>query len=148
MKNLFVLITLIFALTAAIPAKAQQHKFYYYPESNVYYSIYGDRYIYYANDSWVTVKSLPATIKLMPETHKVILFHTGPNIWLGNPLHVKKYMVHKPTPVKVQKVTPVKVHKVVPVKMQKKTVKVYKATPKKVKVYKATPAKKKVKLKH
>jgi len=154
MKTLLISLSLVFALMASNPAKAQQHKFYYYPSSNVYYNIYGEDYVYYNNGSWVTAKMLPETIQVIP-TESVILFHTGPDVWLENAVHVKKYRVHKATPVKVIMVKPVKIHKATPVKViTVKAVKVHKAIPVKVikvtpkKIYKVSPAKKKVKLKH
>lgn len=77
-------------MMVSTPSIAQTFKFYYYPTQNVYYDLAGSQYIYYNGSTWVRVSTLPAYIRVVPAS-RVVVYHTGRNVWVGNAAHVKKY---------------------------------------------------------
>jgi hypothetical protein len=101
MKKLIVFLAIICALVQLSPANAQKHKFYYYPGSNVYFDVAGKQFIYFNGSNWVTAKALPANIR-PNQTQRVIVYHTGKNVWVGNATHVKKYRARKTRPGKAR----------------------------------------------
>jgi hypothetical protein len=69
-------------------ANAQQVKFYYYPNSNVYYNPVAGTYSYVNNGQWVTVSSLPQTIVVKNQPKRVV-YYTGTDVWNRNKVKVK-----------------------------------------------------------
>lgn len=74
----------------SIKAGAQQLKFYYYPERNVYYDITHRHYIYSNNGTCITVTTLPSGMSVA-RTRRVIVYNSGPEVWSQNTMHIKKY---------------------------------------------------------
>jgi hypothetical protein len=101
MKKLFILTVILFVMVQLSPASAQKHKFYYYPGSNVYYDVSAKQYIYFNGSNWVTVRTLPASIKAS-QSNRAIVYHTGKNVWIGNAAHSKKYKARKARPTKAK----------------------------------------------
>ena len=81
-------------LFAAAPAGAQQVRFFYYPDANVYFNTTSKKYIVLENGNWVTVAKLPATVKVV-RTPRVVVYHTGNNVWVNNAAHKTKYKNNK-----------------------------------------------------
>jgi hypothetical protein len=74
----------------AQPVPNNQQSFYYYPNSNVYYDINCNRYIYNNGYGWATVNALPANIRLTNEP-RYMVYHRGPQVWLDNPIHYRNF---------------------------------------------------------
>jgi hypothetical protein len=89
MKKIIIAVLLVVFAVGFNKLSAQQLKFYYYPESNIYYDVVNKQYVYLNNGTWTTVHVLPATKSA--SGRKVVLFHSGPNIWVDNATHQKKY---------------------------------------------------------
>ena len=89
MKKLIFLVALVTAVFTT-SAFAQKNKFYYYPSANVYFDVSGKQYVYYNGGSWTTVKVLPNHIKIT-QSPRVIVYHTGRNVWVANGEHKQKY---------------------------------------------------------
>jgi hypothetical protein len=89
MKKLIIVLLLVVAAVGFNKTTAQQLKFYYYPESNVYYDVVNKQYVYLNNGTWTPVRVLPASKSA--SGRKVILYHSGFNIWVDNSAHLKKY---------------------------------------------------------
>lgn len=67
-----------------------QQTFYYYPQSNVYYSTNSGQYIYFYRNSWVIADCLPHHIRIKKEPRFAIA-HNGFDVWTDNRYHVMKY---------------------------------------------------------
>jgi hypothetical protein len=94
MKKIIVALLLVISLMSFQQAGAQQLKFYYYPKSNVYYDVANHQYIYLHNGTWTTVTSLPSG--MTATGRRVIVRHSGPEVWTQNSMHVKRYGVNYP----------------------------------------------------
>jgi len=88
MKKIFFALLLIVSLISFKEAAAQQLKFYYYPNSNVYYDVTHRYYIYLNHGTWITVRTLPFRIST---TRRVVVYNSGPEIWSQNIVHRRKY---------------------------------------------------------
>ena len=71
------------------------HKFYYYPERNVYFDPYVRRYHYNEGTTWSASATLPGGLLLSAGSPRVIVYHDGPEVWYDNPVHVVKYKEYK-----------------------------------------------------
>jgi hypothetical protein len=89
MKKIIFGLLLVVSIMSFNKAASQQLKFYYYPESNLYYDVVNRQYIYLNNGTWTTVHVLPATKS--DGGRKVVVYHSGRNIWVDNAAHLKKY---------------------------------------------------------
>jgi hypothetical protein len=90
MKKIMMILLIILAIGGGNSIKAQQLKFYYYPQSNFYYDPVHKQYIYSNNGSWSTVKTLP-TSYAVKGARKVVVYSETPEVWQMNSAHVKKY---------------------------------------------------------
>jgi len=99
---LFVTVFAINTASAQPPhAKAYgHHKFYYYPERNVYYDPYVSRYYYSEGTTWSASATLPGGLTLSVGSPKVIVYHDGPEVWYDNPVHIVKYKEYRYKPNK------------------------------------------------
>jgi hypothetical protein len=88
MKKILFALLLIGAIS--IKAGAQQLKFYYYPQRNVYYDVTHRHYIYSNNGTWTTVTALPSGMSVTG-TRRVVVYNSGPQVWSQNAVHMKKY---------------------------------------------------------
>jgi hypothetical protein len=91
MKKLIIGLLLVVFVFSYRQASAQQLKFYYYPSSNVYYDLVHKQYIYLNDGSWTTVKLLPPAVSA--SGRKVVIYHSGPDVWVNNAAHQKKYTI-------------------------------------------------------
>jgi hypothetical protein len=94
MKKIILALAFIISLMSVQSAGAQQLRFYYYPSSNVYYDIAGHQYIYLDNGTWLTVTSLPPGVAVTGR--KVLIRHSGKNVWVNNKVHKAKYYTAPP----------------------------------------------------
>ena len=90
MKKIFFALVLFCSLLSFQKAGAQRLKFYYYPNSNVYYDVAHKQYIYSNNGNWTPVTTLPGGMNVV-RSRRVIVYHNTPEIWMDNPGHIKKY---------------------------------------------------------
>ena len=67
------------------------HKFYYYPERNVYYDPYVSRYYYNTGTSWSASATFPGGLSLSIGSPRVVVYHDGPEVWYDNAVHVERY---------------------------------------------------------
>ena len=95
MKKILFALLMLFSLLSFKQAGAQQSKFYYYPTPNVYYDMSNHKYIYLDNGNWVKVTTLPAHVKVN-NSRKVVVYNPGPQIWVNNSAHLKKYKDNYP----------------------------------------------------
>jgi len=93
MKKIFFALLLIASILSVKQAGAQLIKFYYYPNTNVYYDVTQRQYIYADNGNWVTVAALPTGIRVV-NTRRVVVYNPTPQVWIQNPGHIKKYKTH------------------------------------------------------
>lgn len=107
---LFVSAIVLLAFTANTVAAQPPHakaygkkKFYYYPQSNVYYDAGPGLYYYNTGPSWTGVSVLPASINITIGAPRVAVYHQGPEVWMDNPVHVVKYKSYKNKPIKYKK---------------------------------------------
>ena len=68
-------------------------KYFYYPESNVYFNEANSSYSYYdpATSTWTTNPKLPSTYSIDKNTPKNEINYNGTDIWTDNAAHQKKY---------------------------------------------------------
>ena len=71
-------------------AKAQNLKFYYYPDNNVYYDVASHQYVYLNNGAWTTVQTLPSGITLV-KSPRYVVYNPTKEVWRNNAVHIKKY---------------------------------------------------------
>ncbi|MGZ3924180.1 MAG: hypothetical protein ACXVBJ_10465 [Flavisolibacter sp.] len=95
MKRLIMLLVFLGVLTIANGVQAQEHRnehrFYYYPKSNVYYDPVNRQYIYSNdNNNWTTVQRLPSNVAVQ-NSPRVILYSNSPEVWQMNAQHREKY---------------------------------------------------------
>jgi hypothetical protein len=78
-------------------------RYFYYPESNVYYNVESGDYWYYdtPGSRWTTVRALPSTI-VVEKTPRYTVYYNGADVYKENPEHAKKYKVKKNGEVKVK----------------------------------------------
>lgn len=65
----------------------QPQGYYYYPSANVYYNPACNNYSYYNGGAWLTVNVLPFALA----GPRVVVYHTGPQVWLDNNIHRNYY---------------------------------------------------------
>lgn len=94
MKKFIVMFAVLFAIGVK-QASAQRLTYYYYPSSNIYYSVASHDYVYYdpGTTRWITVKALPPGIVLTRTRYTV--YYNGPEVWRDNASHKTKYKVKK-----------------------------------------------------
>ncbi len=82
-----------FTATAQPPhAKAYgHHKFYYYPERNVYYDPYATTYYYNSGSTWSATATLPSGLSISVGSPRYIVYHDGPEVWYDNRVHMERY---------------------------------------------------------
>ena len=79
--------------------RMRQQSFYYYPQSNVYYSFTSRQYIYPFKNSWVVSERLPRYICIDREP-RAIVTHSGFDVWNDNRYHVYQFRgMHHEQPV-------------------------------------------------
>ena len=67
-----------------------QQAFYYYPQSNVYFSLASDKYISLYRNAWLVSERAPRNIRRKKEPY-VVVYHRGFDVWNDNRYHVLKY---------------------------------------------------------
>ncbi len=67
-----------------------QQSFYYYPQSNVYYSFGTRQYIYPMNGTWTVSYHLPRYIWLDNQP-RFVVNHYGFDVWNENCFHVERF---------------------------------------------------------
>ena len=72
----------------------RQQSFYYYPQSNVYYSINTQQYIYSYQGSWVVSNRLPHQWRLRDEP-RFVVNHYGFDVWNENRFHAARFGTHR-----------------------------------------------------
>jgi hypothetical protein len=109
MKGIFYTLSLLLALafinTGALaqpryPApysRAHVESFFYYPQSNVYYSFRTRQYIYPAGGGWQIANRLPRHIRLGRED-RISVDHRGFDVWNDNARHQYTYGRRYSTP--------------------------------------------------
>lgn len=94
MKRIILALALLFALGSSTRLAAQETRvrFYYYPESNIYYNPANSEYWYYDDVSatWTQVKTLPTTI-VLTKAPRYTVYYSGEDVWKDNAMHMKKY---------------------------------------------------------
>jgi len=101
-KMTLIFATLIFMLAFINTAKAQpphakaygKHKFYYYPNSNVYYDAGPNLYYYNTGGAWSGVRTLPPGISMVSGDPRVPVYYNGNSVWNDNATHRVKYKVY------------------------------------------------------
>ncbi len=68
----------------------RQQSFYYYPQSNVYYSFETRQYIYPFQGAWTTSYRLPRYIWLDNQP-RFVVNHYGFDVWNENRFHVERF---------------------------------------------------------
>lgn len=99
MKKLTVALLYLCFLFVANTASAQppygrangHHKFYYYPERNVYYDPYASTYYYNSGSAWSATATLPSGFQISVGSPRVVVYHNSPQVWYDNRIHVRKY---------------------------------------------------------
>jgi hypothetical protein len=90
----FLVITLVLVLgfTAYSLISSKQYKFYYFPETNMYYDTKKGQYIY-SMDGGKTWSIMGRATKEIPEVlgEKVVIKSKSPNVWELNPEHRAEY---------------------------------------------------------
>ncbi len=94
MKKILMALLVVAGMIAAKQSDAQQVRFFYYPDANVYFNTVSKKYVVMDNGSWVTVAKLPANVKVV-RTPRVVVYHTGNNVWVNNASHKTKYKNNK-----------------------------------------------------
>ncbi len=95
MKKVLIVLFMFASLIMFKQANAQQLKFYYYPNNNVYYDVAHKQYIYSDNGNWTTVTTLPSGLRVV-NTPRYIIYNPTPQVWVQNPIHLKKYKNNYP----------------------------------------------------
>ena len=94
MKKIIIALVFAFSLISFQQAGAQQLRFYYYPKSNLYYDTAGHPYYCLNNGTWIRVTALPSGMTVTGR--RVIIRHSGPDVYAQNAMHVKRYTVNYP----------------------------------------------------
>ena len=90
MKRIITALFFLVAVAFGKTALAQQLKFYYYPQANVYYDPAHKQYIYYTGSAWTPVAVLPTGV-VVTNAPRVVVYSSTPAVWKLNPQHVVKY---------------------------------------------------------
>jgi len=102
MKQIFYTMLLLMAIAftttraAAQPPRPVPYKivrvesFFYYPQSNVYFSFRTHQYIYPSRGGWQIAARLPHSIRIGRED-RVTVEHRGFDVWTDNPVHQYTY---------------------------------------------------------
>jgi hypothetical protein len=93
MKKIIIFLVLAIGIQSAESLHAQRVKYYYYPSSNVYYNPSTREYVYFNNNTWTPVTTLPGTIRVQ-NTRRYMVYHNGPDVWTDNEQHMKKYRAY------------------------------------------------------
>ncbi len=64
--------------------------FYFYPQTNVYYSFEKGQYIFPRSDKWMTATRLPEKMKLNRK-QRLLIEHAGGEVWKENYDHLRQY---------------------------------------------------------
>jgi hypothetical protein len=100
MKKLTVSLTFVIAMLFAVQtANAQppygraygHHKYYYYPERNVYYDPYASQYYYNTGTSWSATATLPSGFSISLGSPRTVIYSNGRDPWYDNSMHVRRY---------------------------------------------------------
>ena len=96
MKQLIIAVALLFAVGSTMEASAQKTRYYFYPETNVYYNTVTGDYWYYdePTTTWMTVRALPTAITVN-DNDRYVLMYDGKEVYKMNADHKKKYKVKK-----------------------------------------------------
>ena len=68
----------------------REQSFYYFPQSNVYYSFSTGNYIFFDHNAWVVTQRLPHYYRLRSES-RFVVYHNGFDVWNDNRFHCMKY---------------------------------------------------------
>ena len=68
----------------------RQQSFYYYPQSNVYFSFGTQQYIYPVDGNWITSYRLPRYI-FLDNQPRFVVNHFGFDVWNENRFHVERF---------------------------------------------------------
>lgn len=102
MKRIFYTMLLLFAVAFTMSSASAQSRyrtgynqvrvesFFYYPQSNVYYSFRTHQYIYPSHGGWLIAYRLPRHIHIGRED-RVTVEHRGFDIWRDNAMHLYTY---------------------------------------------------------
>lgn len=105
MKRIFYTLVLIMAVAFTTKrVAAQSHypvyqrgydnahfeSFFFYPQSNVYYSFHTRQYIYPSHGGWQIANRLPHYLHIGKED-RVTIEHRGFDVWKDNPMHQYTY---------------------------------------------------------
>src|SRR3981081_723959 len=92
MKKIIFFLVLVIGIQTTQSLQAQRVRYYYYPASHDYYNSSTREYVYYDNNTWTPVRTLPNTIRV-EHTRRYMVYHNGPDVWTDNEQHMKKYRV-------------------------------------------------------
>ncbi len=65
--------------------------FYYYPQSNVYFSCATNQYIYNYRNAWLVSDHLPRRMRLDRREPRFVVNHYGFDVWNDNYRHVMQF---------------------------------------------------------
>ena len=90
--SLVIALVLVLGLVAYSFINSKQYKFYYFPETNMYYDTRKGQYIY-SMDGGKTWAIMGRTTKEIPQVlgEKVVIKSKSPNVWELNPEHRAQY---------------------------------------------------------
>lgn len=71
-----------------------KESFFYYPQSNVYYSFKTHDFIYQRHNRWVSGNRLPRHIRIDREP-RLVVEHRGYDVWNDNRMHTDMYRNHR-----------------------------------------------------
>lgn len=91
------------AQTDPTTSNVEPHRYYYFPNSNVYYDPDAKFYWYYDESvtKWIKGQSLPGTV-VVDKTPKYIVRYKGDDPWKNNEEDIKKFKVKKNGEIKVK----------------------------------------------
>lgn len=80
------------------------HKYVYYPSTNVYYDPTSGNYWYQNTGAteWTQTQTLPSTITIEKTTPQVEVLYNGTDPYKNNAMDIKKYKVKKNGAVKIK----------------------------------------------
>jgi hypothetical protein len=78
--------------TTTTTTNTSNSRYWYYPESNVYYNESAKTYSYMdpSTNTWTTNANLPSTI-VLNKNDRAQLSYNGTDVWKDNAMHQKKY---------------------------------------------------------
>jgi|GEM_PF-4289028 len=90
MKKAIFTAIFLFQMIQGITVSAQQHRFHYYPEVNMYYDVRDKKFIYNDNGTWVRGVAVPAGIPRLGR--RVTVRSESRDIWYQNHIHREQYL--------------------------------------------------------